>query len=217
MSYGFNAYILKARIPSESVFREWLQRAGGRVVIPEPGDLVTASGFLPVVLDGTPTGFEVYSSEITEPQREDHRNSLARAGEGPDRFLEILTACDLDVGFTCKTSDPHEVTAARIVATTLAEGAGGWFSDPQTAENIRYTRRKHIAPRSQRRIAPVSDSGGARDLMAEQLDELEALLRDGIKLSGQTSLGRRLPLREALASLATARDGQGEREAEESR
>lgn len=41
----------------------------------------------------------------------------------------------------------------------------------------------------------------------DQLDELEATLHDGIQQSGQTSLGRRLPLRAALPILAQARAG----------
>ena len=43
--------------------------------------------------------------------------------------------------------------------------------------------------------------------MKERLDELEAMLRDGMKLSGQSSLGRRLPARASLIVLAGARKG----------
>jgi hypothetical protein len=141
MSYDLNAYLRKDRLPSMSALGERLEAAGGRVVLQGVTDLTSVSGFLPVVLDGAPTGFEIYSDEINEAQRSSYRKLLERKGEAPDRFLEILTACDLDIGFSCKASDSREMTAARIVAKVLAEAAQGWFSDPQTSETIRYAPR----------------------------------------------------------------------------
>ena len=141
MSYDLNVYVRKDRLPSTAALRERLERGARRVELRDVDDLANASGFVPVVLDGAPTGFELFSSEITERDRGRYRKLLEERGEAPDQFLDILTACDLDIGFSCKASDARELAAARIVATALAEEAQGWFSDPQTDETINYAPR----------------------------------------------------------------------------
>jgi hypothetical protein len=138
MSYDFNAYVRRDRLPSIAALLERLQSTGARVVLDDVDDLTAVSGFVPVILDGAPTGFELYCDDITQHRRDEYRRLLEARHEASDEFLEILSACDLDIGFSCKASDPRELTAARIVATSLAEAAQGWFCDPQTDETIRY-------------------------------------------------------------------------------
>jgi hypothetical protein len=138
MSYDLNVYLRKDRLPSVAALRGRLERAERRVELRDIDDLTSADGFIPVVLDGAPTGFELRSSEITERIRALYRKILNERGEKPDIYLDILTACDLDIGFSCKAGDASERAAARIVATALAEEAQGWFSDPQTRETISY-------------------------------------------------------------------------------
>ncbi|MGE5180826.1 MAG: hypothetical protein ACM31C_02130 [Acidobacteriota bacterium] len=141
MSYDLNVYVRKDRLPSAAALRERLARAGRGVELRDIDDLTNIRGFVPVMLDGALTGFELYSSDITDRDRDEYRELLKERGEAPDEFLKILTTCDLDVGFSCKASDSRERVAARIVATALAEAAQGWLSDPQTDETISYAAR----------------------------------------------------------------------------
>lgn len=138
MSYDLNTYVRKDRVPSMTALSQELLRAGGRVEIVDVENLMTVSGYLPVTLDGAPTGFELYCDEITERRRAAYRRQLERDGATTDKRFEILMACDLDFWFACKASDEREMTAARIVAVALAEVARGWLSDPQTGETTPY-------------------------------------------------------------------------------
>jgi hypothetical protein len=138
MSYTFHAYLLAARLPSAADLREALRQASSRVELPGVEDLASVRGFLPVLLDGMPTGFELHGAPITDREREAYRRQLALDGETSDPLFEILTACDLEFSFACRASDEREVTAARIVAIVLAELACGWFSDPQAGESVRF-------------------------------------------------------------------------------
>jgi hypothetical protein len=141
MSYDLNVYLRKDRLPSVAALRERLERADRRVELRDLDDLTSVSGFVPVMLNGASTGFELESNEITDRDRGLYRKLLEERGEAPDEFLDILTTCDLDIGFSCKANDARERAAARIVATALAEVAQGWFSDPQTDETISYAAR----------------------------------------------------------------------------
>jgi hypothetical protein len=138
VSYDLNVYVCKNRLPSGAALRERLERGPRRVELREIDDLANASGFVPVMLDGTSTGFELFPSAITERDRSLYLKLLEERGEVPDQFMDILTTCDLDIGFSCRASNSSELAAARIVATALAEAAEGWFSDPQTNETISY-------------------------------------------------------------------------------
>jgi hypothetical protein len=135
VSYDLNVYVRQDKLPSGAALRERLERAGCHVDI---DDLTSTSGFVPVVLDGVSTGFELHSSEITDRDRGLYRTLLEERGEAPDEFLDILTTCDLDIQLSCRAGDSSERAAARIVATALAEAAQGWFSDPQTRETLSY-------------------------------------------------------------------------------
>src|SRR5262245_32525219 len=141
MSYDLNVYLRKDRLPSVAALRERLERGNRRVELRDIDDLTSVSGFVSVMLDGASTGFELEASEITDRIRNLYRKLLEQRGEKPDKYLDILTACDLDIGFSCKAGDARERAAARIVATALAEAAQGWFSDPQTRETISYAAR----------------------------------------------------------------------------
>lgn len=141
MSYDLTAYVRSERLPSMSALAAHLQRTGGRIAIDDLDDVTAMHGYVPVTLDGAPTGFEVYWSEITDERRSSYRQRLARNRETPGEYLEILTTCDRDVGFSCKSGDAREVAAARLVANALASLAGGWVRDPQTKEVVRYAAR----------------------------------------------------------------------------
>src|SRR4051812_44611046 len=121
MSYDFNVYVRRDRLPVVSDLRSLLERAGAHLELEGLDDLTTVSGFLPVVVEGVRTGFELYCDEITEKQRSEYRDLLEQRGKQQDEFLDILTACDLDIGLSAKAGDAREVAAARIVARTLAE------------------------------------------------------------------------------------------------
>jgi hypothetical protein len=136
MSYDFNAFFLRENFPTIAVLRAHLERAGNRVVIDDDVDFLVAEGWVDVTLDGTPTGFEVYSEEITDDSRARYRARLERNKEGPDQFLLILESSDFDLNFNCKT-DEREVTAARLVMTAIATATNGWLSDPQVGTTIR--------------------------------------------------------------------------------
>lgn len=135
MSFDLNAYFRREKFPTLAVLREHLRRAGNRVVIDEDVDFLTDTGWVNVSLDGTPTGFEVYSQEIDLERRARYRASLERDNEPPDRYLGILESCDFDLNFNCK-KDERELTAARIVMTAIATATNGWFSDPQSGSMI---------------------------------------------------------------------------------
>jgi hypothetical protein len=135
MSYDFNAYFRRENFPTIALLREHLKRAGNRVVIDDDVDFLTAGGWVDVVLDGTPTGFEVFSGEVDDDSRARYRARLARNQTPPDQFLRILESCDFDLNFNCK--DDREVAAARLVMTVIATATNGWLSDPQNAITIR--------------------------------------------------------------------------------
>jgi hypothetical protein len=135
MSCDFNAYLRSKRFPTLAVIREQLQRAGGRVVIADEIDFTKDTGYVDIMLDGTPTGFEVYSSEIDDDRRARYRARLERAKAPPDEYLSILESCDFDLMFNAKGE--REVTAARLVMTAIATAADGWVSDPQTGKTVR--------------------------------------------------------------------------------
>ncbi len=137
MSYDFIAYLRSERFPRLAVVREHLQRAGGRVLIADEIDFTNASGHVGVMLDGAPTGFEVYPSEIDDDERASYRARLERAKAPPDEYLSILESCDFDLTFCCNAKDERELTAARLVLTAIAAAAGGWFSDPQMGKTVR--------------------------------------------------------------------------------
>jgi hypothetical protein len=138
VSYDFNVYVRRERLPSVAELQARLRAAGDRVELGQIVDLTATSGFVPVLLDGKTTGFELYPRPIDDVQRQDYRGILADNHAAPDQFLQILEACDLDIAFHCRASNRDEVTAARIVASAVAAAAHGWFTDPQTAETIRY-------------------------------------------------------------------------------
>ena len=140
MSYDFNAYLRSERFPTLAVIREHLQRAGGRVVIADELDFTKDTGHVVIMLDGAPTGFEVYTSAIDDDRRDRYRSRLERAKAPPDEYLSILEACDFDLNFNCNARDEGEVTAARIVMIAIATAAGGWFCDPQTGNTVRLGR-----------------------------------------------------------------------------
>ncbi len=137
MSYDLNAYLRSESFPTLAVIREQLQRAGGRVLIADEIDFTKDTGHVAVILDGAPTGFEVYSSEIDEDRRARYRARLERAKARPDEHLSILESCDFDLSFNCQAKDEREVTAARLVMTAIATAANGWFCDPQTGKTVR--------------------------------------------------------------------------------
>lgn len=120
-----------------AVLREHLSRAGNRVVIEDDIDFLTAGGWVDVRLDGTPTGFEVFSGEIDDAKRARYRDLLERNNHPPDQFLCILESCDFDLNFNCK-KDERELTAARLVMTAIATATNGWLSDPQAGTMIRF-------------------------------------------------------------------------------
>jgi hypothetical protein len=136
MSYDFNVYFRRAQFPTLAVLRAHLERAGKRVALDDDTNFLVDQGFMPVRLDGVPTGFEVYSQEIDDDARARYRARLARSQEPPDDYLHILESCDFDLNFNCK-SDPREVTAARLVMTAIATATNGWLSDPQQGTTIR--------------------------------------------------------------------------------
>ncbi len=138
MTYDLNAYLRRDHLPTASILQASLMRSGHHVVLPNIDDLTLVGGYIPLLLDGTPTGFELYADEITDAQRDDYRGLLKDRGLPSDQFLEILITSDLDIGFACESSDQRQIRAARLVAHALAEAAKGWFSDPQTGETIRY-------------------------------------------------------------------------------
>ena len=111
--------------------------AGGRVLIADQIDFTNASGHVRVMLDGAPTGFEVYSSEIDADQRAGYRARLECAKAPPDEYLSILESCDFDLNFNCNAKDARELTAARLVLTAIATTADGWFCDAQTGKTVR--------------------------------------------------------------------------------
>jgi hypothetical protein len=123
MSYDFNAYLVRASFPTLAELREHLVQAGGRVTIDDGVDFLTDTGWVNVMLDGAPTGFEVYSSEIDD-------------NEGPDQHLDILESNDFDLNFNCKR-DEREQTAARLVITAIATATNGWLCDPQIGTTVR--------------------------------------------------------------------------------
>lgn len=134
MGYDFNAYFRRENFPTLAVLREHLLRAGGRVVIADDIDFLTATGHVPMTLDGALTGFEVYASEIDDDRRARYRARLESANEAPDEHLAILEACDFDLNFNCAR---NEITAARIVITAIATATDGWLADPQTGKTVR--------------------------------------------------------------------------------
>ena len=137
MSYDFNAYLRSERFPTLAVIREHLRRAGGRVVIMDELDFTKDTGHVAVMLDGAPTGFEVYSSAIGDDRRDRYRARLERAKVPADEHLSILESCNLDLYFICNERDEREIAAARIVMTAIATAANGWFCDPQTLATVR--------------------------------------------------------------------------------
>lgn len=140
MSYDFNAYLRLEDLPTLAALREVLRSTGGRVVIADEIDFAADGGYVEVLLDGSPTGFEVYSSEIDEKQRTRYRQRLQRANEQPDQHLAILEACNFDLNFNCSARDERSVTAARLVMRAIASAANGWFCDPQTGKTVRLRR-----------------------------------------------------------------------------
>src|SRR4051812_10800830 len=131
MSYDLTAYVRSSELPAFAVLRREIEKAGVQLNVPDTTDLAAVEGFLPVVLEGVTTGFEVFCNKITERQIAAYTQRLERSGEKPGEYLEILTTCDLRFDFFC-TSDPRERAAARIVATVVAKACAGWFGDPQT-------------------------------------------------------------------------------------
>ena len=130
MSYDFNAFFRRAAFPALPALRERLRP---RVEITDDVDFLTDTGWVNIILDGSPTGFEVYSSPIDEAERASYRARLARNGSPPDRFLHVLESCDFDLNVNCKR---NELTAARLVMTAIAAMTNGWLSDPQQASTI---------------------------------------------------------------------------------
>ncbi len=137
MSYDFNAFFRRESFPTIAVLRDHLKQAGNRVSIDDDIDFLSAGGWVDVCLDGTPTGFEVFSEEIDDDSRARYRARLERNKEPPDQFLRILESCDFDLNFNCK-NDEAEVTAARLVMTAIATATNGWLSDPQKATTIHF-------------------------------------------------------------------------------
>ncbi len=138
MSYSLSAYVRREQVPSGAALNERLRQAGARLELNNVGDLTSHRGFLPVKLDGQLTGFELYSAEITDKDRAAHRKELAIDGETTDELLEILVASNFEIGVMCAAKDARELAAARLFTRTIAQAAGGWFSDPQTGETTRY-------------------------------------------------------------------------------
>lgn len=136
MSYDLNVYVRRDRLPSITALQ---RRTNGRVIFCDVRSLLDATGFVPVELDGELTGFELFSSEITDEDREYHRRDLERSGLTSDWMLEAMNTCELSFLLSCKSRDPREVVAARLVATTLAQLTEGWFSDPQSGEHARFS------------------------------------------------------------------------------
>jgi len=130
MSYDFNVYFRRAAFPALPALRERLRP---RLEITDDVDFLTDTGWVNVILDGSPTGFEVYSSPIDEDRRAGYRARLARNGSPPDQHLGMLESCDFDLNVNCKR---NELTAARLVMTAIATMTNGWLSDPQEASTV---------------------------------------------------------------------------------
>jgi hypothetical protein len=134
MSVDFLIYTWTKNVPDGREFCRRLEVEGQRVRFPEVPDLLGQEGFLPVLLDGRPSGFEVDVSPITDEERAMYRRFLAREGKESDGQYEILMRCDLTIMLSAHPGD--EAIAAEIIARALATASRGYFCDPQTGEVI---------------------------------------------------------------------------------
>lgn len=141
MTYDLHTYVLRGHLPSIDTLQ---QRTGGRVVL-RINDLSAADGFIQAVLDGVETGFELFVHPITDEDRESYRESLAAFGTHDDELLPVLLATDLDFAWACNANDAKAREAAQLLASALADLAGGWLRDPQTSEMRKYVRREVIS------------------------------------------------------------------------
>ena len=137
MSYDLSVFVRRDWLPSSDLLRDALRKRGVEVVADDIADLSAAHGFLPVVIKGAPSGFELDGEAITDADRDEYRRLLARDGAASDDLMEILAVCDLELAFSCHASD-DELAAMRIMATTVASLAHGWLDDPYAGKTTSY-------------------------------------------------------------------------------
>jgi hypothetical protein len=141
MSYDLNVYTLRARLPGRGRLSDALAGEDPPIRLSLDTELIDHSGWLPLLIAGRSSGFEMTGSEVTSERILDFEADLNDGTPvGPDdlRWLEMLRTCDVSLLLSCRASNPDELMAASAVARAVARLSGGWYSDPQTGELERF-------------------------------------------------------------------------------
>lgn len=130
MSYDLTVFVKNSFLSSSS---DLVRGAALSDLVLELDDSLSVKevrGYLPCVLGGVKTGFEIFVSEVSESEIEDYREDLESSGMSVvgDRYYDLLVASDLSI--TLVSKGEQELEAARLLATGL-QSMGAAVLDPQ--------------------------------------------------------------------------------------
>lgn len=118
MSVDLIVYLRRAGMPKASRWAEAIRNAGFPVDFEYDFDSESAAGFRPCTFRGELSGFEYYSSHLSEEERD-------QRGAPPE--------CDFCVNLVTH-SDLRDFATSLIAASVLAEITGGVLVDPQSGK-----------------------------------------------------------------------------------
>jgi hypothetical protein len=141
MSYTVKIYIQRKSAPSPQALADRLASGSPSIVFEDPPNCLEWDCYVPVLLDGTQSGFEADSSAITNAKRESYDRRLANSQGSSDPeadllFRRILHECDWNISLTSRDAD--ERLTAELVARTLGEMARGYYLNPRDFEIVSW-------------------------------------------------------------------------------
>ena len=128
MSYDFQVYVRKDRLPSAEEF----PRLCPQLTFLGPLNLHVHHGAFPLQVQGELSAFEVWLSPITKDDIEQYLEDLQEPGGAPasgDKYLEVLEKSDAVVHFACHSA--LEIRAAKGMAEAIARHSHGILGDPE--------------------------------------------------------------------------------------
>jgi hypothetical protein len=120
VSVDLIVYLPRASMPAPERWANAIRDAGFPVELDADFDPDTATGFRPCRFRGVQSGFEYYSSRLSEQER---------------RELGAPPGCNFSVALTTH-ADLREFATSLIAASVLCHVSGGLLVDPQSGEQL---------------------------------------------------------------------------------
>jgi hypothetical protein len=119
VSVDLIVYLPRASMPEPARWAQAIRDAGFAFELDGDFDPDTATGFRPCQFRGLPSGFEYYSSRLTEQEWQE---------------LGVPPTCDFSVNLVTH-ADLREFATALIAASVLCHMSGGVLVDPQAGKH----------------------------------------------------------------------------------